>query len=281
MNFWDIINMTWRPVIEITVLAVVIYYAFNFVRKTKAWPVVMGIFVLLLAMIVTKFLELEVLHFLLNALVALLAVASVVLFQPELRRLLAELGSLPQAGPARDEREHVETIVESAERLAEARIGALMAIEQNMVLDEAVESGVVIDCKATPEMLETVFFPNNAIHDGGVTLRKGRIVKAACIFPLTQRQDLNKSMGTRHRAAIGLSEESDAVVVVVSEETGGVSYAYKGELHRGISVKDLRAFLTSILVKDSASRTVIASLRSRTRERFRRISVMLARPEGK
>jgi len=132
--------------------------------------------------------------------------------------------------------------------LGEMRIGALLALEQSIQLEEAVESGVVVDCEATPEMLETIFFPNNAIHDGGVLIRGDRIARAACIFPLTQRQDLSKSLGTRHRAAIGLSEETDAVVVIVSEETGAISYAYRGHLVRGVSLEELRAFLTSIFV---------------------------------
>jgi diadenylate cyclase len=134
------------------------------------------------------------------------------------------------------------------------RIGALIAMAQTIQLQDAVESGMVVDCEATPEMLETIFFPNNAIHDGGVIIKHGRITHAACIFPLTQRQDLNKSMGTRHRAAIGLSEETDAVVVVVSEETGAISHAYKGQLVRGISVEELRAFLTSVLIAPPKSR---------------------------
>jgi diadenylate cyclase len=104
-------------------------------------------------------------------------------------------------------------------------------------------------------MLETIFFPNNAIHDGGVILKGDRIAYAACIFPLTQRQDLSKSLGTRHRAAIGLSEETDAVVVVVSEETGAISYAYKGQFVRGVSLEVLRSFLTSVLVTPAKSRS--------------------------
>jgi len=121
---------------------------------------------------------------------------------------------------------------------------------------------VVVDCEATPEMLETIFFPNNAIHDGGVILRGDRIAKAACIFPLTQRQDLNKSLGTRHRAAIGLTEETDAVVVAVSEETGAISYAHKGQLTRGVSLEELRAFLTSVLVRAPRSQTLSEWFRS-------------------
>jgi diadenylate cyclase len=119
-----------------------------------------------------------------------------------------------------------------------------------------------VDCVATPEMLETIFFPNNAIHDGGVILRGDRIAFAACIFPLTRRQDLNKSLGTRHRAAIGLSEETDAVIVAVSEETGAVSYAYKGQLTRGVTLENLRAFLSSIFVVPERPRTLVDWLRA-------------------
>jgi diadenylate cyclase len=110
-------------------------------------------------------------------------------------------------------------------------------------------------------MLETIFFPNNAIHDGGVIMRGDHIAYAACIFPLTQQQDLNPSLGTRHRAAIGLSEETDAVVVVVSEETGAISYAYKGQLVRGVSAEQLRAFLTSVLVKPVKPHHILKLLR--------------------
>jgi diadenylate cyclase len=124
-----------------------------------------------------------------------------------------------------------------------------------------------VDCEATPEMLETIFFPNNAIHDGGIIIKGDRIAYAACIFPLTQQPGLNRSLGTRHRAAIGLSEETDAIVVVVSEETGMISHAYKGQLVRGVSLEELRAFLTSLLVQPAKSHTLAAWLRSRLMER--------------
>jgi diadenylate cyclase len=116
-------------------------------------------------------------------------------------------------------------------------------------------------------MLETIFFPNNAIHDGGVIMKGDRIAYAACIFPLTQRADLSKSLGTRHRAAIGLTEETDAVVIVVSEETGAISYAYKGQLTRGVTLEELRAFLTSVLVTPAKSRNWIGWVRSLTAKR--------------
>jgi len=176
------------------------------------------------------------------------------------------LGNLPLFATAHEQRENIEVIVQTCERLADVRIGALIAIEQSIQLQEAIESGIVVDCEATPEMLETIFFPNNAIHDGGVIIKGDRVAYAACIFPLTQRQDLNKSLGTRHRAAIGLSEETDAVIVVVSEETGAISHAYKGQLVRGVTLEELRAFLTSVLVRPVKGRGFVEWLRSRAVE---------------
>jgi diadenylate cyclase len=260
----------WRPALEILILAVLIYYAFRFLRGTRGWPVVIGFVVVLLALaLVTTLLKLQVLRWLLGTFSAFFAVAVLIIFQPELRRMLAELGNLPLFASAHEQREIIEVIIQTVERLSEVKIGALIAIEQSIQLQEAVESGVPVDCEATPEMMETIFFPNNAIHDGGVIIKGDRIVYAACIFPLTQRQDLNKSLGTRHRAAIGLSEETDAVIVVVSEETGMISHAYKGQLVRGVSLEELRAFLTSVLVQPAKSRHGVEWLRTRFGERPR------------
>ena len=259
------LHTIWRPALEILILAVGIFYVLRFVRGTRGWPVVTGFLVVLLAFaLVTTLLQLTVLRWLLGTFSAFLAVAVLVIFQPELRRILAELGNLPLFTSAREQRENIEVIIQTVERLADVKIGALIAIEQTIQLQEAVESGIPVDCEATPEMLETIFFPNNAIHDGGVIIKSDRIAYAACIFPLTQRQDLSKSVGTRHRAAIGLSEETDAVVVCVSEETGAISYAFKGQFVRGLTVEALRAFLTGVLVNPAKSRNPFAWIRSRT-----------------
>lgn len=264
MSVWQYIQEAWRPALEIFLLAVGIYLATRFVRGTRGWPVVIGFTILLLAItLAAAALKLEVLSWLLGNASFVLIIGAVVIFQPEIRRMLGELGNLPLFATAREQRENIEVVVGTCERLAEVRIGALIAIEQSIQLYEAVESGIVIDCEATPEMLETIFFPNNAIHDGGVILKGDRIAYAACIFPLTQRSDLNKSLGTRHRAALGLSEETDAPVVVVSEETGGISYAYKGQLVRGVSIEELRSFLTSVIVRPARARGLIGWLRSR------------------
>jgi len=252
----------WRPVVEIAILSVGIYFSFKFVRGTRGAPVVYGFVLLVLSLtVLAYFLKLEVLSWLIRSFVAFAAVAILIIFQPELRRILAELGTHPLFATSHEQRENIEVIIQTVERLAEVRIGALIAIEQSINLQEATESGLPVNCEATPEMLEAIFFPNNAIHDGGVILKGDRIAYAACIFPLTQRQDLNPSLGTRHRAAIGLSEETDAVVVVVSEETGSISYAYKGQLTRGVTAEQLRAFLTSVLVKPDKTRHILRMFR--------------------
>jgi len=277
---WDIVNSAWRAVVEILILAVGIYYVFRFVRGTRGAPVMTGFLVLLLALVLVSYLlNLKVLRYFLGGFSAFFALGVLVIFQPELRRLLAELGKLPLFATAHEQRENIEVVIQTVERLAEVRIGALIAVEQSINLLEAVESGILVDCEATPEMLETIFFPNNAIHDGGVILKGDRIAFAACIFPLTQRQDLNKSLGTRHRAAIGLSEETDAVVVVVSEETGSISYAYKSHFVRGITLEELRAFLTSVLVTPVRSRNFIGWIRSWTTDRVKAGSVVVAKGE--
>lgn len=254
---WTAITGVWRPVVEISLLTIVIYYVCVLVRGTRGASVVTGfITVMLVATFTTTVLQLEVLNLLLKGFFTFMAIAVVVIFQPELRHILAELGNKPLFGMVREQRENIEVIIQAAARMAEMRIGALMAFQQTIHLQDIVQTGVPIDCEASPEMLETIFFPNNAIHDGGVVIKGDRIAFAACIFPLTQRQDLNPSLGTRHRAAIGLSEESDAVVVVVSEETGSISYAYKGHLVRGLSEERLRAFLTAVFVKNARSRNL-------------------------
>ena len=251
---WNLVEMAWRPFLEIAILSVGIYWILMFVRRTRGWPVVLGFLALLGLFAFTMLLDLVVLSDLLRKFFSFSALAILILFNQEIRRMLATIGNFSSIYSVRERRENLETIVQTADRLADVKIGALIAIEQSVDLDLVVESGVVVDCEATAEMLETIFFPNNAIHDGGVIIRGDQIAKAACIFPLTRRKDLNKSLGTRHRAAIGLSEETDAVIVAVSEETGMISHAFRGQLVRGISPDELRSFLTSILVSDSKPR---------------------------
>jgi diadenylate cyclase len=259
---WTLLVVLWRPALEIGILTLGIYYAYKFLKGTRGQAVVTGFVAVLLVLTLTvRLLRLDVLNALLNQIFPFLALAIVVLFQPEIRRVLAEVGNLPVFNNAREQRENLEVVVESVDRMAPIRIGALIAIEQSISLQDAVESGIPVDCEATPEMLETIFFPNNAIHDGGVIIKGDRILRAGAIFPLTQRGDLPKSLGTRHRAAIGLSEETDAVVVVVSEESGAISIAHRGVLTRNVTVEQLRAFLTEVLVRRAQTRNAFGVFR--------------------
>lgn len=276
MNIWPLIQQGWRPALEIVILAAGIYWAFRFIRGTRGAQMLTGLLaVLLFLAIITRVLDLKVLNILLNQLFGVLALSLVVIFQPELRRMLAELGTMPVFATSRQRRESIEDIVQAVDRLSPVKIGALIALERNQPLTEVTEGGVPINCELTPEMLETIFFPNNAIHDGGVVVRENRILRAACIFPLTNRQDLSKSLGTRHRAAIGLTEETDAIAVVVSEETGAISYVHRGQLTWNVTVEELRAFLTAELVPRVQQRGLVAWWR-----RLRRTAVGVVRGVG-
>lgn len=258
----DVLLNGWRPVLEILILAVGIYHVFNFMRGTRGAPVVTGFIVVLLSLtILTVVLDLNVLRWLLGTFFAFIAVAFLVIFQPEMRRMFAQLGNQSMFQAQHEQRENLETIVEAAENMAEAKIGCIIAIERTIQLPEVVEAGVLVDCEATPEMLETIFFPNNAIHDGGVIIKEDRITHAAAIFPLSNQTRLSNTLGTRHRAAIGLTEETDAAVVIVSEETGSIGYAYKGQLTRDVTPQELRSFLTSILVSRRRPKTLVDRLR--------------------
>ena len=267
LNILQGVNMkTVRLVAEVSILSVAIYYTLKFFRGTRGWPMVVAFLGLLVALLVCIGLELAVLSSLLNYFFGLSAFAALIIFQPELRRLLAGLGNLTFFGSLHEQRENIEVVIQAVDRLSEARIGALIAIEQSTHLQDVVESGIIVDCEASPEMIETIFFPNNAIHDGGVIINDDRILSAACIFPLTRRQDISKTIGTRHRAAIGMSEESDSLVIVVSDETGSISTAYKGQLVPGISQTKLRATLTSVFVtpiRNHSFRSWIRSLKAK------------------
>jgi diadenylate cyclase len=254
-NIWQGIMVYWRPVAEISILYFAIYFTLKFFRGTRGWPMVLAFLGLLIALLVCIGLELTVLSSLLNYFFGLSAFAALIIFQPELRRLLAGLGNLTFFGSLREQRENIEVVIQAVGQLSETSTGALIAIEQSTHLQDIVESGITVDCEATPEMIETIFFPNNAIHDGGIIINEDRILSAACIFPLTRRQDISKTIGTRHRAAIGMSEESDSLVIAVSEETGAISTAIKGQLVQGITLKKLRGTLNTVFVAPIRNRS--------------------------
>lgn len=236
--------------LEIAILAVAIYYILLFFKGTRGAQVLSGFAIFYSALLgLTYVFQLDALHWLIQRFTVTLAVALLVIFQPEIRRALAEIGPrhFYQNGPS--EHSVVETLVEAVRRLTENKIGALIVVERGVSTAQYQESGTVLDSRVSPELIMSLFFPNSPLHDGGVIIRGDRIATAGCLFPLTQRLELSRSLGTRHRAAIGLSEETDALVIVVSEETGAVSVAYKGRLRRGLEFDLLERFLSSLLLR--------------------------------
>jgi len=259
------IGSYWRAAFEIVLLAAAIYYCLLLVRGTRGAAVLTGFIILLLGVAgVTQVFQLDVINWILSRFLALLAIAVLVIFQPELRRALAQLGSQYPFTSSRMRFELIDVLVETARSLSQKRCGGLMAVEREIGFRGVAETGTAVDAKATPELLTTVFFPNTPLHDGGVVLRGDRIVSAACVFPLTQRQGLSASVGMRHRAAIGLTEETDAVVVVVSEETGEISVAHRGHLVQGLDPDGLRGFLSTTLAASAKKGFGLTDLLRRT-----------------
>jgi len=244
----DFIAAYWKPVFEIALLAAFFYYMFQLFRGTRGAAVLTGFVIVLLGVVgVTQIFQLDVVNWILSRVLAFLAIAVLVIFQPELRRALAEVGSRQFFFSSKQRGQMIGVLVETARSLSQKRCGGLMAVEREIGFRGVMETGVPINAKATTELLTTIFFPNTPLHDGGVVLRGDEIVAAACVFPLTQRKGLSASTGMRHRAAMGLTEETDAVVVVVSEETGEISVAHRGHLVQGLDVDGLSVFLTTTL----------------------------------
>lgn len=236
--------------LEILVLAFVFYYIILFFYGTRGAQVLLGFTVLLVTLLVlTQVFHLDAVNWLLKRFSVYLAIAIVVIFQPEIRRALAEVGKQHMFTSTARERTLVDNIVQAVVLLAERKIGALVAVEREIGTRAVQETGTKIDSLVTPELLASIFFPHTPLHDGGVIILQDRIVAAGCLFPLSERPELSKLLGTRHRAAIGLTEESDAIVVVVSEETGTISVAYKGRLTQGLDEERLRRLLAAVLLR--------------------------------
>ena len=238
----------WKAAFEIVLLAAVIYYFLLLFRGTRGAAVFTGFVVALLVVTgLTRIFELDVMNWILSRVLAFLAVAVLVIFQPELRRALAQIGSQSFFTSSRQRGELIDVLVETARSLSQKHFGALIAIEREIGFRGMSETGVTIDAKATPELLITIFYPSTPLHDGGVVLRGDRIFSAGCIFPITQQQGLSTRLGMRHRAALGLSEETDAIILVVSEETGVISVTHRGHLMQDLNLEMLRAFLMRTL----------------------------------
>lgn len=240
----------WQPAIEILVLWFVIYHIILFFEGTRAVQVVRGIVILLIAFFLFDKLNFKVLDWLLTKLFGISVIAILIIFHPEIRQGLARLGQRHIFSAVLREEELdliLKEIIRSAESLTKNKFGALIAIEKNIPLSAYIESGQFIDAKVSADLIEAIFTPNNPLHDGGLIVQNGRIMAAACLFPLTQNKDLSRIFGTRHRAAIGLSEETDAVLLVISEERQDVSLVYRGRLYRDMSDEELLLKIKELL----------------------------------
>jgi diadenylate cyclase len=222
-------------------------------RGTRAAPVLLGlVIVTIVGWFLANLLGLEVFEYLLSQVPQLLAFALIIIFQPELRRAFAEIGANPHRlfSPSENLEQTIDAIIEASYKLAEQKLGALIAIECKIGMRAYSETGVNLNAQVTAELLRTIFYKNTPLHDGAVIIKDGMLVAANCYFPLTQG-DLRRQFGTRHRAGVGVTEETDAIVVIVSEETGAVSVAHSGRLTFDVERQRLRRHLTNYLSKRS------------------------------
>lgn len=247
-NYWE--TEWWAVLFELAVIWVVVYLILRFLRGTRGARVIKGVAIILIIGTLTIQIfgganQLERLSFLYSNFLAIVSIALVIVFQPELRRALVRLGEtrfFRQTGLRKAR--VVEELLGSMQYLSRNKVGALIAIERQVGLGGIVEAGIRIDADVTKELLNTIFWPGSALHDLGVVLRGDRIVAAGVQFPLAEGDNLPQELGSRHRAAIGLSNEVDSLIIVVSEETGTISVAERGQLTRGLSIEDLRKVLS-------------------------------------
>lgn len=245
-------SFRWRDGIDILVVAVVAYRILVTFRGTRAVQMLTGVTLLAGATVVARRLELYSTSWILGNLWSFWAIALIVLFQPELRRALAQVGRGPLLtrvlGPARAERTHVlDGVLKAVESLAARRIGALIVFERTTGLRHYAELGVTLDALLSPELIGSIFLPYSPLHDGAVFVQGSRIVAAGCFLPLSRNMELGRALGTRHRAALGISEETDAAVLVVSEETGRISVIAEGQIETPLDGETLRRRLGQLL----------------------------------
>ena len=241
--------------IDVIIVAVILYYLINLIRETRAMQLVKGIILLFVIFFISQWLNLNALNYILGGAMQIGAFAIVVIFQPELRNLLERVGRInvgniiDLAADTTDEQAErvIESISLAAANMAHSKTGALIVVERSTRLGEFISTGTMLDANVSSGLLENIFVPNTPLHDGAVIIRNNKIITAGCLLPLTANNNLSRDLGTRHRAAIGLSEVTDAAVIVVSEETGKISIALNGSLTRNLSKESLSKALRKII----------------------------------
>ena len=255
--FFALKNIRFADIIDILVVAFVIYTCVEFFKKSRASQLLKGFIVLIIVFVIAQVLELVTINWLLNKLIDSLIIILAIVFQPELRRALEKMGrsQITVRGKGYvDEKENslscIDAVCKSCATMQEQKIGALIVFERSSLLGEISDTGTLIDAEVSSQLVSNIFFPKSPLHDGAILIRDGRVLSAGCILPLTASDGVSSNLGTRHRAAIGMSENSDAVVVVVSEETGTISIAVNGEIKRNFNSITLREELISLMLVD-------------------------------
>jgi diadenylate cyclase len=248
-RLWDTLQLFrpgWTDLVEILLVSVLLYRILLIIQRTRAMQMLLGVLLLASVYLAAQLLDLQLIERILQTLFQYGAIAALVIFQPELRSALARLGQsrmLRMFNNRMEESQVADEIVEAVERLSRSRIGAIIAVEQEVGLDEYAQTGSAVEARVSAAMLTTIFTPRSPLHDGAVLVVGDEIRTAGAILPLTQYSVSDRSLGTRHRAALGLSEETDAIVIVVSEETSRVSVARGGRLERDVGSDRLREIL--------------------------------------
>ena len=237
-----------RDVIDIVLVTIGIYWLLVLIRGTRAFQILIGLLVLFAASVASEIFQLVTLRTVLENFVQYGVLIVIVLFQHDIRRALARVGrGIFPSVTAQRETQMLEEIVRASQELSRKRMGALMVLERETQLDDQIQTGTPLDAAVVKDLLVSIFIPYSPLHDGAILIQNGRIAYAGCILPLTVREDLPDGVGTRHRAAVGLTEETDALVVVVSEETGAMSVALGGAMKQGLDAPRLRGVLRDIL----------------------------------
>lgn len=257
MDFWTngvypfLKTIQLSDIVDILIVAVIIYNIIKHFKNTRAAQLLKGIAIILGITFIAEWLNLNVISFILESIMQVGFIALVIIFQPELRRALEHMGrskfgkwfSVEKA----EQVDITEEVVKAAENMAKTHTGALLVFEQDVMLNDLLTGGTVLNAKVTSELLENIFVPKTPLHDGAVVIRDGKIYMASCVLPLSGNRDLSNELGTRHRAALGISEQSDCVCLVVSEETGKISVTRNGNMLRNLSVSSLYAYLNEVL----------------------------------
>ena len=241
--------LRWQDLLDIFIVAFVIYRVFLLMKGTRAVQLVVGLIIVLFAFYVAKQLDLFTLGWILNNFVASILLVIVVVFQNDIRRVLFALGRSPFLSKITyvEETLFYDELVNACVAMSARRVGALIVVEREAGLDEFVEIGVKLDAEVNAELVVSLFQTGSPLHDGAVIIKEGRIRAGSCVLPLTMKEGIDKGLGTRHRAAIGITEVSDSIAVVVSEETGKISYAVRGDLERPVKGDDLKKALKELL----------------------------------